>query len=343
MRKLSAIALSALCGATLLFAQEAPTGSSTNIESADQALLSALKGTIKGKIVWCSSRANSKHDIWIMNADGTEQKALTIAPNTVDWFPRFSSDGKQVVFTRSKMGWVKESDAEMFDKWDIWTINTDGTGEKKVAENASWGSWRPGDQEILFSRGAKVFIKKLADGAETEIFDADVSIKKGTFAQEPQLSPNGKFLAITLRGTSRETGIFNLEKKVWYKTGGGCEITWLPDNSKVLRMNEGQGNGGTEVLSIPVDADGKPTIKMDGLSIPKEARLMDIPGRRSHEYFPKVSNNGSWLVWGATQVGHEHDLYDYEIYVWKIGTDQKNATRLTFHSGNDRWPDLFVE
>ena len=44
---------------------------------------------------------------------------------------------------------------------------------------------------------------------------------------------------------------------------------------------------------------------------------MDLPGAYSHEYFPRVSNDGRWLVWGAAASGHEHDRADYEIFVWQ--------------------------
>ena len=70
--------------------------------------------------------------------------------------------------------------------------------------------------------------------------------------------------------------------------------------------------------------------------------MIDIPGRRSHEYFPQLSADGKWLVWAATQRGHDHDIADYEIYLWEVGTGAETAVRLTFHSGNDRWPDIFL-
>lgn len=321
---------------------QAPTGSPVSPTGKEQKALDGLKGKIKGKIVWSTSRVSGKHDIWTMNADGTDQKALTRS-DCVDWFSRFSPDGSKVVFSRSKAGWVNEMDAEMFDKWDVWVINTDGTNEQKVADNAAWGSWRPDGETIVFARGPKVFTKNLSSGQETEIFDAEVSLKKGAYSQQPQMSPNGKFLAITVRGTRRETGIWNLEKKVWNSTGTGCQITWFPDNKAVLRMNEGHGNGGTEVLKIPVDDNGIPTVKITGLAVPKELYFMDIPGRRSHEYFPKLSQDGQWMVWCATQYGHEHDIYDYEVFVWNVNTDKnKDMVRLTFHDGNDRWPDIFI-
>ena len=305
--------------------------------------LEGLKGTITGKIVWSTSRVHSKHDIWIMNADGTDQKALTSSPNNVDWFPRFSPDGSTVLFVRSKSGWVPENDAEMYEKWDLWTISIDGTGEKKVVADAVWGTWRPGGDSIVFARGSKVFIKGSTATEEKEIFDVGNAFQKGRFAQQPEMSPNGKCLAITLRGTVRKTGIWNFEKNEWYETGGGCEMDWFPSGTRVYRMNEGQGNGGTEVLQIALDNDGKPLRKIAGLSVPKELRFMDLPGRRSHEYFPKVDRTGKWLVWGSTQYGHEHDIADYEIYIWKIGTDWRQAVRLTFNTANSRWPDLFVE
>jgi len=328
---------------SILSAQEAPLGSIASPDKNGQKALDALKGTIQGTIVWSTSRANSKHDIWTMNADGTGQKPLTNSQNNVDWFPRIAPDGARVLFTRSKMGWVAENDAEMNDKWDLWTVNIDGTDEKKVAENAVWGTWRPNGDSIVFARASKVFVKCLSTGEENEVFDAEKTFQKNTFAQQPEMSPDGRFLAVTLRGAVRQSGIWNSDKKEWNTTGGGCEIGWVPSGKKVYRMNEGQGNGGTEVLAIDIDANGKPVRKLSGLSIPKEIRFMDLPGRRSHEYFPSISSDGNWMVWCATQYGHEHDIADYEVYLWKIGTPSKTAVRLTFHTGNDRWPDILIK
>ncbi|MBD3319796.1 MAG: hypothetical protein GF350_01730 [Chitinivibrionales bacterium] len=234
-------------------------------------------------------------------------------------------------------------DAKYFGKWDIWMINTDGSGEKKVVTDGCWGTWRPDGQTIVFARGGKVFTRNLSSDEEKLIFDAEEKIKKGAIAQQPEMSPNGKFLAMTVRGSDRQTGIWNFEKNEWYTTGGGCQINWWPSNKKVLRMNEGHGRGGTEVLSIEVDENGKPTQPIRGLRVPKELRFMDLRLRRSHEYFPRIDQSETWLVWCATQYGHDHDIYDYEVFIWDITTNKKkDFVRLTFHSGNDRWPDIFT-
>lgn len=341
MRRVGAVC-GVLVSVVVALAQEAPTGGVVEMKGAEKEAFDAHKGKVKGQIVWSTSRSNSRHDLWLMNADGTEPKQLTKGDN-VDWFSRFSPDGKVVLFVRSKSGWVPEGDAEMWEKWDLWTINVDGTDEKKVAESACWGSWRPSGDSIVFARGPKVFVKALTSGEEKEILDAETVFKKSTYSQQPQLSPDGRYLAVTLRGTTRETGIYDLGKKVWNATGGGCQINWFPNGKRIVRMNEGQGNGGTEVLAVDVDDNGVPVQKISALKVPKEAKFMDLEGRRSHEYFPKIDNTGKWMVWCATQYGHEHDIFDYEVYIWDITTDKKKgAVRLTFHDGNDRWPDIYV-
>ncbi len=343
MIKLLALALMFFLATTSAIAQEAPMGSPVKIKKKFQKQMDALKGQINGKIVWSTSRSNSKHDLWIMNADGSDAKALTKSDH-VDWFPRISPDGKKVLFTRSKGGWVPETDAKYPDKWDIYSINIDGSDLQKIVEGAVWGTWHDGGNKIVYAKANKAFIRSLEAGSSEELlFDGNV-LKEGTIVQEPNLSPDGKYLAATLRGTSRETGIWNIEAKKWETTGGGCQIDWFPGGKKIYRVNP-TGNGGTaapsEILHIEVE-NGAPKTKVSSLRVPKEIRFMDLPGRLSHEYFPKLDNTGKYMVWCATSKGHDHDIYDYEVFIWKIGEKAKKAVRLTFHTGNDRWPDLYV-
>jgi hypothetical protein len=210
---------------------------------------------------------------------------------------------------------VPENDAEYYDKWDLWEIGVDGSNEKLVVENACWGTFLPSGKEIVFARGEKVFQKNVETGEEKCIFDGNESMKKGTIVQQPELSPDGKYLAATLRGSSRETGIWNLEKKEWNTTGGGCQMDWFPSGTEIYRVNS-TGNGGTaapsEIFAMKI-ADGKPVEKVTKI---KEFKMMDLPGRRSHEYFPKFDQKGIWMVWAATDKGHDHDLYDYELYLF---------------------------
>jgi Tol biopolymer transport system component len=269
-----------------------------------------------------------------MKTDGSDVKQIT-SGEAVDWFPRFSPDGSQILFCRSKQGWVSERDANASDKWDILTVKPDGSGESKVVDSASWASWLSND-EILYVRGTKIFRKKL-DGDEQQIMDSEgVAELDGALLQQPELSKDGKYLAITLRGSKRETGLWDIENKKWTQTGLGCQINWTPDQTAIYWVHP-TGNGGSRVLSMPITAGTPP--KDPSLD---ELELMDLPGRRSHEYFPELSADGKWLVWGATQRGHDHDTADYEIYLWQVGSPHDKAVRLTHNSGNDRWPDVFL-
>jgi Tol biopolymer transport system component len=326
--KLFALALVAGC------ATSGGGGSAVQLDDADKALQQEVGSKVKGTVVWSSARAGN-HDLFVMNPDGSNVRQITKG-ETVDWFPRFSPDGSKILFTRSKKGWVYERDANSEDKWDIWTVTPDGKDENKVVENASWGSWLA-DDEIIYVRGTRIFRRKLDGGKEVKVMDsAGVSDLDGALLQQPEMSHDGKYLAITLRGSKRETGVWDLEQKTWTKTGLGCQINWTPDGRHIYWVNP-TGNGGSEVFSMRMNKGKPPKDVSDD-----ELKFMDLPGRRSHEYFPQLSADGKWMVWGATQRGHDHDTADYEIYIWQVGSPADKAARLTFHSANDRWPDIFI-
>jgi hypothetical protein len=309
-------------------------GSAVELDPADKALQQEVGGKARGLVVWSSARAGN-HDLFVMDTDGSHVKQITRG-ETVDWFPRFSPDGSKILFTRSKKGWVYERDANSSDKWDIWTVSPDGKGETKVVENASWGGWLSPD-EIIYVRGTTIFRRALAGGPETQVMTSEgVPDLAGALLQQPEMSRDGKYLAITLRDAKRETGIWDIEKKTWTRTGLGCQINWTPDGRRIYWVNP-TGNGGSEVFSERIQ-NGRPPKDISD----DELKFMDLPGRRSHEYFPEMSADGKWMVWGATQRGHDHDIADYEIYIWEVGTPHDKAARLTFHSANDRWPDIFI-
>ena len=73
-------AIPALLAFSATFAQQgAPTGAAVDPTAEEQKALDALKGKLEGAIVWATSRANSHHDIWMMNADEWRQRGLVPA------------------------------------------------------------------------------------------------------------------------------------------------------------------------------------------------------------------------------------------------------------------------
>jgi hypothetical protein len=205
-----------------------------------------------------------------------------------------------------------------------------------VAENASWGNWLS-DDEVIFSRSTKVFRKILSTGHETLVVDSETTAGLDSAQlQQPEMSPDGKYLAMTLRGARWETGVLDLSNLKWTATGKGCQVSFHPTQERILWVNP-SGNGASEVLSMEMK-DGKPARDFSY----EEMRFADIPGRQSHEYFPRLDASGAWMVWGATQRGHDHDVANYDIFIWRVGAPFAEITQMTFHTANDRWPDLFL-
>jgi Tol biopolymer transport system component len=134
-------------------------------------------------------------------------------------------------------------------------------------------------------------------------------------------------MAVTLRGRKRATMVYEQGGQV-QRIGDGCQLSWSPDSSYLYYVDKGgrMQNAIYKVASNYVDRD----------------LWLDLPGDYSHEYFPKVSPKGLYLVLGACSKGHEHDTADYEIFLWQIGTPPQKAVRVSFHTANDCWPDIYL-
>ena len=286
----------------------------------------ALAGRISARITWSSNRSGD-HEVYVLDLPSRSLRRLTRHPN-VDGFPRFSPDGGQIVFLRSQREWVSFRDTSA---WDVFTINADGTGEKPIARGGYHPTWTADGQAIVFHRAARVFRYDLAAQREFLLFDAKKEVTGLGGAGDFELSPDQRQLAFAPRGPFDGAAVFDLETRRLSRLTpeAACQTTWAPDGRNVVWVETG-GRGGTRV--------------MIGTPQGTERRvLMDLPGAYSHEYFPKLSNDGSWLIWGAAAEGHEHDRADYEIFLWEVGTPWETATRLTYHAGNDQWPDVYLQ
>ena len=176
----------------------------------------------------------------------------------------------------------------------------------------------------------RVFSYDLASDTATVIHRGGDSPTDGRVL-EPELSADG-LLALTLRDVPRETvGVLDPAAVRFQPLAsrGACQITWFPGRRQAVWIDP-RGAGGTRVMTADL-ADGA------------ERPLMDLPGEYSHEYFPRVTADGQWLVWGASAGGHEHDRADYEIFIWRIGDPWERSVRVTYSPANDQWPDLFVD
>ncbi len=278
---------------------------------------------LKAKIVWSSSRTGN-HEIFLLTLPEIRMYQLTRS-KYVNYFPRFSPDGEKIIFCRGQRPWVSERE---LNPWDIYLFSLRNNRETLIARKANSPQW-VNRAQISFVRENKLMIKNLETGREQLILDGNrspVSSEIGT----PEIFPQNPHL-LTFTGRGKLDGVFimDLDKMYISKMGQGCEITWVPSGQEVIWVDNG-GNGGTQLLK-------------SSIINPRQTLFMDLPGRYSHEYFPRLSRDGRWLVWAASAGGHEHDIADYEIFLWKVGTPYTQAVRLTYNPANDRWPDIFVQ
>ncbi|MCB2192886.1 MAG: hypothetical protein KQI62_15045 [Deltaproteobacteria bacterium] len=293
------------------------------IPPAVQEAIRAVTSGLKAKIAWSSNRGGS-HELYLLTLP--ELKLMRLTNNDrVDFYCRFSPDGRQLVFARSQKPWVSERN---WKQWDVYRLDLATGAESLVAPNGDYPLWVSGD-EVSFLRGNQVVIKSLQSGQEKVIFDSTGPPLKGTIGT-PALSPKDRnLLAVAARGKHNGVFVVNLAQKSLVKMGPGCELAWFPDGRR-LHWVEPHGRGGTRVMRSTLN--------------PVRPRVwVDKPGPYSHEYFVRLSAGGRWMVWCAAAKGHEHDKADYEVFLWDTTRPISQAVRLSFDGRNDRWPDIYVD
>lgn len=277
----------------------------------------------KGFIVWSSNRSGN-HDLWMQEMPAGEPRRLTTHPNT-ETYPRISPDGRRILFSRAHRTWVSQRNER---DWDTYLLDLDSGDERWVASNAFMATWLD-DASILF-QGVSISAVRLdlATGERSVVAQAGSGgVPPGVALQTPSYNPASRALAVTFRGAMRATALVD-EHGTVRRVGGGCQLFWSFDGARLFYVDSGGRMKNAFYLVDPGTL--------------ARALWFDAPEPWSHEYFPKESNDGKWLVYGAAAEGHEHDTADYEIFLWPVGAPADAARRITWHTGNDCWPDIHV-
>lgn len=94
------------------------------------------------KIAFVSDRSGGSHTwhVWVMGSDGSSPVDLTPKCNATCTQPAFSPDGTKIAYT---------ANLNSATSYDLWIMNADGTGKKKVfTGNSSWPAWSPSGTRI---------------------------------------------------------------------------------------------------------------------------------------------------------------------------------------------------
>jgi len=289
------------------------------------AVHSPVLAGLQGFVVWSSNRFGN-HDIVLLSLPEQRLTRLTDHPHT-EYYPRISPDGRRIVFCRSQVPWVSQRNPL---PWDIYLLDLRTGRERLVARNGNVPSWSDDGTRVRFQRNRNQLVEvDLASGRERIMFESgkNIDLPASVTLEVPVYSDRRQALAVTLRGGRRGTAVIDARGRA-RMVGGGCQINWAPDGSYLFYVDHG---GRLKNAFYRVDPD---TLR--------KSLWFDDPGPWSHEYFPKVANTGDYLVYGASTGGHEHDRADYEIFLWRIGSPPGKAVRLSYYTGNDCWPDIYL-
>ena len=323
-----------LWAATKLGSLSAPAAGQISEDASEwRALSKKHVSTIDGFVVFSSNR-DGNHDIFSLDLKTFDLTKLTTHPNT-ETYPRISPDGKKLVFARAHQVWMSQRNSVA---WDVYVLNIASGKEVKVGSNGTAPAWVDNESITYLQESTKVTKVNISDLSSDVIYESGVNnaMPKGAALQNPKYNPDTGELVFT--GRQNKIGMNTGHWGTALSNGdthrgvhNGCEIAWNSAGTELFQVTTGGRENTNRVVKID-----KNTLEVSS--------LIDLEGEFTHEYWPKESSNGQYMVIGASRSRkeHEHDVADYEIFLWKVGSQPHEATRLTFHTGNDNWPDVFV-
>jgi hypothetical protein len=288
---------------------------------------------LDGFVVFSSNR-DGNHDIFRRDLGTFKLDKLTNHPNT-ETYPRISPNGRRLLFSRSHQQWVSQRNTVA---WDVYVLDLDTMEERIVGRNGTAPSWL-NNKELSYLSDADTVKRVNVDTLSSSVLyrsGDNNMMPRGARLHNPKFNEQTKQLVFTARQSliGSDTGHWGTAIDLGGKhlpVLNGCELAWNFDGTGLYQVSPDSADGSVHIVSV----DPKTLVSEN---------LINLEGDFTHEYWPKDSSNGEFMVFGASRgaTQHEHDTQDYEIFLWRVGSQANTATRLTFHTGNDNWPDVHI-
>lgn len=140
----------------------AGTGSSgvdsNGVVTPGPAELSESESTVPGGVIVFDTNRSGNFEVYSMEADGSEVRALTSDPGWDSWWPRVAPDRRHILFYRTPAG-VHDRD---YSKTRLWVMNADGSGPVLLRPPGQDGwdfqghaEWSPDGSELVMFGGSR--------------------------------------------------------------------------------------------------------------------------------------------------------------------------------------------
>jgi tricorn protease len=241
---------------------------------------------VRGPGTWYRKgyRGSANDDIWISNADGTNNRRLTTFAGQ-DGSPMWSADGKTVYYVSECFGTaanvVKQDAAGKTPPVQVTFHKDDAVRRARIS-----GPGPDGSQWIVYECGGDLWVASTRDGIPPrrlaiEVYADDKSNTEAshtftTGCTEYALSPDEKHVAFVVHGAIwlMPTDGSGKTRRLTSSAAFDHGIAWAPDGQKILFVSDRSGQ--EDVYSLTPDDPEHPKL-VDALRF-KVARLTETPG-----------------------------------------------------------------
>jgi len=283
----------------------------TSVALADDSYEVAAGDVTNGRIVYASTR-DGNHEIYVMDADGTNQTRLTSNSDT-DYFPKWSPDGTKIVF-------VSDRDGDL----QIYVMDDDGANQTRLTNNAHRDydpAWSPDGTQIVFgsNRGTDFGLYVMDTDGTNQALLIDIPPDFDNYQEFcPSWSPDGTQIAFTSYGVGGDAGTFYIVDV------DGSNLAALPNNNIAADCLAWSPDG-TQFAFIATDGSSDEIWVMDS----DGGNVTVVTDTPDHESNVAWSPDGMKLAYATS--------FDSEVY--SINVDGTAATNLTNTAGVDAYPD----